>query len=72
MFTDRELAEQSARQRFAGLRETVAAGEEAFVAIRLAEFDANEERWDAYNAAESARREHSIHDLTNKLLGGAA
>ena len=23
-------------------------------------------------AAESARREHSIHDLTKKLLGGAA
>jgi hypothetical protein len=64
MFTDREQAEMSARIRFQRMREEVAAGEEAFVAVRMAEYDDQKARWDSFDAAGSARREH--------VLGGAA
>lgn len=60
MFTDRDEAMIAARIQFQRRREEVAAGEEAFVAVRMAEYDAQKAVWDSWDASGAARCEHAM------------
>ncbi len=73
MFEDtREQVEHAARIAFQGLRDTVAAGEAAFVEARVQDFEEREARAYEFRRSERERRDQDLAGLRLKLTGGAA